>query len=101
MARSKPMARAAVLLALVFVASCLTAAAARGKVCGDCGGCKKKQCKFDDRCFYDKAAQSCQDVLPTNAGASKRGTGVKPPPRLVAPGGRSAAWLPRWRLVAS
>ena len=57
-------ARAAVLLAfVVLVASCLGAAAAKGTGCdGQCGGCKKKKCKFDDRCFYDPAANFCQDV---------------------------------------
>ena len=66
MARSKPVARAAVLLAfVVLVASCLGAAAAKGTGCdGQCGGCKKKKCKFDDRCFYDPAANFCQDVGP-------------------------------------
>merc|ERR1719515_418841 len=66
MARSKPVARAAVLLAfVVLVASCLGAAAAKGTGWdGQCGGCKKKKGKFDDRCFYDPAANFCQDVGP-------------------------------------
>ena len=44
MARSKPVARAAVLLAfVVLVASCLGAAAAGGTGCGECGGCENKR----------------------------------------------------------
>ena len=32
------------------------------QACALCAGCKKKSCKFDNSCFYDAAARTCQDV---------------------------------------
>ena len=63
----------AVLLVLVL-ALCFGGAMA-GKACKECDSCRRKRCRFDDRCFYDKIKRSCQDsgadvcrVIQTNHG---------------------------------
>merc|ERR1712078_857032 len=110
MARSKPVARAAVLLAfVVLVASCLGAAAgarrrnassttaasttrrrtsARTSAPTCAGASKKKKCKFDDRCFYDPAANFCQDVGPNVCRGIQKRHGGKASVEAGGPGGK-------------
>ena len=64
-------------------------AAAGGAGCeGQCGGCKKKKCKFDDRCFYDPAANFCQDVGPNVCRGIQKRHGGKASVEAGGPGGK-------------
>ena len=63
-------------------------AAAGPRACGGCGGCKKRRCKFDDNCFYDATARTCQDVGADVCRGIQRNHGKKAPADTGGRGGK-------------
>ena len=75
-------------IAVLCLGGAAPVAAAGPRACGECGGCKKRRCKFDDNCFYDATARTCQDVGADVCRGIQRDHGKKAPADTGGRGGK-------------
>ena len=75
-------------VAVLCLGGAAPVAAAGPRACGECGGCKKRRCKFDDNCFYDATARTCQDVGADVCRGIQRDHGKKAPADTGGRGGK-------------